>query len=108
MRYLLNSAVITTAGKYSYRLISVEEAKEWLSQGDYMSTIGYPETAKALEVLTGFKCEVNRGLISMKDGDEALVFRLTKRLEDPSKKGRLTPQEVIESCEIGILRKETN
>jgi len=106
MRYILNSAVITTPGRYSYCLIGVEEAKEWLMSGPFESTLGYQETAIALSALTGMPVRVNRKMVQMRTGDEALVFRLTCRLDDPRLKGQLSPEFVLQNCEIGILRKE--
>lgn len=105
MRYILNSAVITTAGTYEYQLITPEEAKKWLEEGDFVSTIGYQETADALEVITGVKVDVNRQQIRMREGDEALVFRLTRRVENPNDKGTLSKEFVLNNCEIGILKK---
>lgn len=104
-RYILNSSVITTPGAYTYRLISVDEAKAWLSLNGWKSTIGYPETADALKQLTGIEIPVDRIQIQMQGGDEALVFRLTKRLTVPESKSSIAVQEIIANCEIGILRK---
>ena len=104
-RYLLNSAVITTPGWYCYRLVDVETAKKWISEGKYESTIGYVETAYALATLVGQKIQLNRKLVKMESGDEALVFRLTCRLGDPTLKGNLTPEFILQNCELGILRK---
>jgi len=106
MRYILNSAVITTPGRYEYRLIGVEEAKAWLRTGTFKSTIGYAETAAALSAITGVPIACNRRMVKMQAGDEALIFRLTCRMSDPTLKGKLTPEFVLENCEIGILRKE--
>lgn len=103
-RYILNSAVITSPGSYIYSLIPVELARAWLRRGPFESTVGYPETAAALERLTAQPCgvclhssgeldrlpcpdcggtgetviriPVNRRAITMLVGDEALVFRL--------------------------------
>lgn len=105
MNYILNSAVITTPGVYSYSLVSADVARIWLANKKWKSTIGYEETASALSLLTGTRIPVNRKMIKMKDGEEALVFRLTIRLSDPSMKGKLTPDFVKTNCEIGILRK---
>ena len=105
-RFVLNSAVITTPGTYVYRLVSVDEAKEWVSAGTFDSTIGYPETAVALSAITGICIPVNRHQIYMDTGDEALVFRLTCRMANPELKGKLTPAFVLNNCEIGILKKE--
>lgn len=55
--------------------------------------------------MTGFKVAVRRKQVRFKEGDEALVFRLTKRLSDSSLKGQLGVQEILDNCEIGILRK---
>jgi hypothetical protein len=102
---VINSAVITTPGIYSYRLISINEAKDWLEAGHFVSTIGYKETADALSSITGIPVDVNRRVINMEVYDEALVFRLTCRLSDPSLKGNVTIDFIKENSELGILRK---
>ena len=107
MRYILNSAVITTPGRYEYRLIGVEEAKAWMRE-PFESTLGYQETAIALSALTGIPVRINRKMVQFQAGDEALVFRLTCRLDDPRLKGQLSPEFVLANCEIGILRKEAD
>lgn len=109
MRYVLNSAVITAPGRYDYYLVRVEAAKRWLEVGDFISTIGYAETAEALTQLTGVPVAVNRTTIQMAPGDEALVFRLvlppgTPRIT-PETKGMLTPEFVAANSEIGILKR---
>ncbi len=105
MRYILNSAVITSPGLYKYTLLNVEAAKRWLKQGSVYSTIGYEETADAFERVFGIRPEVRRELIKMSPGDEALVFRLTKRLGDVSKKGHIGTEEVLANLEIGLLER---
>jgi len=105
MRYLLNSAVISEEGLYEYRKISLEESKLWLSSGEVCSAIGYEETANAILLLTGYKPEVKRVEVRMKKGDEALVFRLTKRVKDPKQKGELSKEYVLSNYEFGILRR---
>jgi len=105
MKYILNSAVITTPGVYSYDHIDVDEAIDWLQRGAWVSTIGYRETAIALEQITGISIPVNRQQIYMEAGDEALVFRLTKRLSEPEIKGAVGVETILTNCEIGILKK---
>lgn len=109
MRYLLNSAVITAPGTYKYRLISVDEAKEWLARGEFISTIGYPETAEALHRLVGIAIPVNRTTVKMEPGDEALVFRLAFKPGDPrpdvALKGQLGVEWILERSEIGLLQR---
>jgi len=105
MKYILNSAVITTPGLYSYHLITIDEMINWLQQGNWISTIGYPETANVLEKLSGFPISVNRIQIRMEKRDEALVFRLTQRIQDVREKGKLGLDFVQKYLEIGILEK---
>jgi hypothetical protein len=110
MRYILNSAVITAPGRYSYRLLTVSEAKAWLAAGTFTSTIGYAETALAAEALFGVPIPTNRSIITMSPGDEALVFRLvfppgTQRIS-PGEKGNLSPEFILSNCEIGLLVRE--
>ena len=114
--YILNSAVITAFGDYSYHPLTLDRAKEWLSCG-FESTIGYPQTAEALTLLTGFPVAVNRKQIKMDVGDEALVFRLTCRLDNPALKGDvrdytynraygnhiLSTEFVLKNYELGLL-----
>lgn len=107
-RYILNSAVITTAGVYCYRLIPLDEAIAWLRAGGWESTIGYQETCDALSLLSGFEIPLNRRPVLMQAGDEALVFRLTCRLDNPQLKGKLSSQFVMQHCEIGILVKQSD
>ena len=109
MRYVLNSAVVTNPGSYHYKLITSEQAAQWLQDGNWLSTIGYPETALALTTLTGVQVPCARLVVSMEPGDEALVFRLvlppgTRRIE-PGNKGQLGAEYITEHCEIGILRR---
>lgn len=105
MRYILNSAVITTPGNYSYSLVSIQEAKDWIGKGGFESTIGYVETAQALSSILSCDVPANRKNIKMNVGDEALVFRLTCRLDDPRLKGSMGIEHIINNCEVGILCK---
>jgi hypothetical protein len=104
-RYILNSAVITAPGRYSYRLVGIEEAKAWVSCGDFVSAIGYAETAQALASILGVQIPVQRIEVRMEPGDEALVFRLRVRPE-PSTKGNLGQDFLAQNTEIGLLVRE--
>lgn len=102
--YILNSAVITSPGTYEYCLMSIEDAKKWLVDNPMCeSAIGYPETAQALQLITGIEIPVNRKQIIMQVGDEALVFRLTKRLDDAKLKGNVSIQGIINNSEMGMI-----
>ena len=108
MRFIINSGVITAHGFYEYQPFTVDQARNWLAEGEWQSNVGYPETAAALTALTGIEIPVNRIVTNMNPGDEALMFRLafppgTPRL-DPRDKGRLTPEFVTANSEMGWLK----
>lgn len=105
MRYILNSAIIPNPGTYEYEIITLEQAKEWLAGGDYTSAIGYKETADVLTSLTDFPISVNRTMVRMEVGDEALVFKLSVRLDDPKLKGGVGHDFILQNSEIGLLRR---
>jgi len=108
MRYILNSAVITNWGYWLYKPISLEEAREWLNRGPFISTIRYKETAETVYQLTGIYVPRSNVTIQMEPGDEALVFRLRFEIGAArvaqELKGKLTPEFVRKYLEIGILK----
>ena len=107
-RYALNSAVLTAPGDYRYRLLRVEEAREWWEAGPVEARIGYGETCTALaRVLDVPEPPVDRRIIRMEPGDEALVFQIAlppdaRRLAIEAK-GREGIERLIRDCEIGML-----
>ena len=108
MKYLLNSAVITSPGTYVYGHITPAEALTWLNEGRWESTIGYQETADALQQICGMKIPVNKKVTPFQIGDDALVFRLVfpkGYRPDPAKKGEMGLNFILKNCEIGILRR---
>ncbi len=110
MRYLLNSAVVTAPGRYTYRLVTPQEAREWAARGPYASTLGYAETAALASEILGVPVPVDRRVIRMAPGDEALVIRLalppgSPRI-DPADKGRLGQAVLAGHVELGVLTRE--
>ena len=110
MRYILNSAVITAPGRYVYRLVSINDAVEWALAGAYRSAVGYEQTADALTEILAQPVTVDRSMIIMEVGDEALVFRLvfpagTPRIE-PGDKGRLWQAILQGHYELGLMTRE--
>lgn len=101
-RFVLNSAVLTTPGTYSYVHIPPTTARRWFEGGPYESAVGYDATAEALFFLTGVRVPVARHLIRMQPGDEALVFRLKIK---PRDNRHFSPREFAERAEIGLLRR---
>jgi hypothetical protein len=108
-RYVLNTAVITEPGDYSYRYLSVGEAREWLAFAPYTSAMRYDATAEAMKRLLGERPPVTRRYVVMMPGDEALVFRLRMAgdmtVENLAKVKTLTPDLIAKRCEIGLLTK---
>lgn len=104
MRYLLNSAVLTTPGEYEYHLITEEEAITWLKQGNFISRVGYPANADHILRISGIKPELSREITNMQSGDEALVVRLKYRIQNPKEKATFQPGS--EDWEYGILIKK--
>lgn len=111
-RLIISSAVVTSPGTYSYRHISVQEAKDWYlaSQNRPESYVGYSQTAAELSIILGTTIPMNRKIHEMNVGDEALVFRLKFKAGmqriDPKDKGRLPKALVSTQFELGILKKE--
>jgi len=111
MRYILNSAVITAPGSYTYESITPDVARRWASEGPFTSTVGYKETADALAQLLGQPVAVDRRTITMRPGEEALVFRIvlppgSTRI-DPGDKGRLGEVLRAGHYELGLLTRTT-
>lgn len=81
MRYLLNSAVIPAGeyGDYRYTPATKAELREFLL-GDFLSRVGYQQTADFIENITGVKITLSRDVSRMQPGDEAMVVRLPYRV----------------------------
>ena len=80
--WLLNSAVLTSYGTYSYDQISRDQARGLLQSDVYQSAIGHAVTAAVLSEQLGIQVSLNRIQISMEAGDKAIVFRLRDRLPE--------------------------
>ena len=109
MRYILNSAVITSPGLYKYDHITLDEMITWLNKGKFISTIRYEETANALSQITEINIPIRDENIKMAPGDEALVFRLSlpKGIHGIGKqdKGSLGIDFILRHSEKGILKR---
>jgi len=90
---LLNAAVMPREGIYISRAITAREYAEAVraanAAGALVSYIGYPETARLIEDLTGVPIQVSRDSTPVEDGDVLLVARLQYRVAHPSLKGRM-------------------
>jgi hypothetical protein len=104
--YVLNSAVITGFGTFKYEPMTVIEARSWLADNDWHSTIGYPETCRFFNRMFGTSIVANREQVKLEIGDEALVFRLRKRLDDIESKGQVGIETIKKYLEIGKLTRK--
>lgn len=88
MVILLNSAVMPAEGVYTLKRISKSNFQQLLQDaaavGDFRSYIGYPETARLLEQLTGVEIEVSRDQAELKTGDVMLIVKLQHRIQNLS------------------------
>lgn len=81
---LLNSAMMPVEGTYRLRRVTAAEFAELL-QGDFVSYIGYPQTADFVARLIGRPCPVNRVQTTLDDGDVLAIVKLKYRPDAPTK-----------------------
>lgn len=108
-KWLLNSAVIAAGayGAYEYAPATAEDLREFMRDGQYVSRIGYPETAQVIAVLSGLPApEISRETSEMQVGDEAMIVRLRYRIGDPRTKGHATGANP-DAWEIARLKRTT-
>jgi len=81
---LLNSAMMPAEGTYRLRRCSIAAFAELLQQ-DFVSYIGYPQTADFVARVIGRECPVNRQQTTLEDGDVLAIIRLKYRPDAPTK-----------------------
>jgi hypothetical protein len=91
MLTILNTSILTAHGTYSYRPVTLDEAKAMVSEG-FESAIGHQSTADVISTLLGVECPMNRVMYQQGPGDKALVFKLNGRPEE----GKILSIEDIE------------
>lgn len=80
MLTLLNAPVLTSFGTFTYEPVSVEDARVLLQTG-FTSYIGHQSTCDILSKLLELEITMHRGQYEHQRGEQALVFRLKKRIE---------------------------
>lgn len=103
MLYLLNTPILTNYGNYCFSgPLTVEQAQALLKQ-PFVSAIGHGDTAALLSQLLEQNIPTNRVAITMKAGDQALVFRLLQRIPE----GVILNQQQLSQLpyELGLLDK---
>jgi len=98
--YLLNAPIMPNEGVYIYNTLSKEKFIESFNRNkeyyEVVSAIGHQSTADLLTKILGYKVEMNRINIEMKDGDMALVVRIKTRLPE----GQILTDEDLEKVEV--------
>ncbi|MCE2416012.1 DUF1874 domain-containing protein [Candidatus Poribacteria bacterium] len=102
MILLLNAAVMPIEGTYTLKRISKSKFQRLLQEadaaGNFQSYIGYPETARLIEQLTGVEIEVSREQAELAPGDSMLIVKLRHRIIDPTRKE--TPERSMDDFEF--------
>ena len=93
MILLLNSAVMPDEGTYTLQRISETTFQKVLrdaaAMNNFKSYIGYPETARLIEQITGIEVEVSREQATLTPGDIMLIVKLRHRVANPADKETL-------------------
>ncbi len=95
--YLMNSAMMPAAG--IYHLVEMER-DDWVkaiqranAEQPVRSYIGYPDTAKHVQEITGLPIEVNRSETMLGDAATMFIVKLKYRVNNPADKGQFTPTD---------------
>ena len=93
MILLLNSAVMPDEGVYTLKRISEatfkKELQDAATSDNFKSYIGYPETARLIEEITGVAVAVSREQATLVPGDIMLIVKLRQRVVNPADKETL-------------------
>ncbi len=95
MKYVLSSLVMPCADSkfvLECRKIDLNEAREFVRNGKFVSAVGHESTAKLLSKLLNVEIKTNRVFVSMEKGDEALAIQLMERIPE----GKVLDIEEIE------------
>jgi len=94
---LLNSAMMPASGTYFLREFS---QKDWVKaihiaakEDSIQSYIGYPDTAKHVQEITGLPIEVNRSEVTLGKAATLFIVKLKYRIADSTQKGQFVPSE---------------
>jgi hypothetical protein len=99
---LLNAPVLTVYGKFEFKPLSIEEARQIIrAAGNVESAIGHTATAEVMGEILDYKIETKRIEFYQTLDDAALIFKLKKR----AKEGQVLNREEIERIgyEFGLL-----
>jgi hypothetical protein len=80
--YILNTPILTAFGKWDFSPMSIDEAKAFANEADFVSAVGHQATADLLTQILGTDVPCLRQAVTLEKGDKALVFRLMRRLPE--------------------------
>jgi len=106
MNKLLNSAMMPVEGTYRLTRLTEEEFVKRLQAMPFQSFIGYRDTARFIEEISGLKIQISRDQTIVQDGDNLLICRLKYRLQNPSLKDKFQPSH--EDFEFFLCHYEDN
>lgn len=95
MRYVLSSLVMPCTDddfELAVTKIDLEDAREWIRNGEFVSAVGHESTAKLLSELLGVEIPMNRIFVNMQRGDEALAIQFLERIQE----GKVLTKEELE------------
>ena len=89
---VLNTSILTAAGAYELKDITLDEAKKLVSENEIDSAVGHASTAQIMTALLGVEIPVNRQMFVQQPGQSTLVFKLNGRPQE----GKILTAEEIE------------
>lgn len=90
---ILNTSILTTAGTYTLKDITLEDAKQMIAGQDIDSAVGHRSTSDILTKLLDRDVPVNRQFFQQQVGQKCIVFKLLGRTEE----GKILSLDDIES-----------
>nr|DAU44568.1 MAG TPA: hypothetical protein [Caudoviricetes sp.] len=79
---LLNTSILTTTGRFELKDITLEEARNLVTENEILSAVGHQSTADILTTLLETEVPMNRIMFEQETGQKALVFKLNGRPEE--------------------------
>ena len=90
---ILNTSILTTAGEYTLKDITLEDAKQIIAGQEIDSAVGHQSTSEILTTLLKRDVPVNRQFFQQQVGQKCIVFKLLGRPEE----GKILSLEDIEA-----------
>lgn len=90
---ILNTSILTTEGTFTLKDITLEEARNLVTENEILSAVGHQSTADILTTLLETEVPMNRIQFAQETGQKALVFKLNGRPEE----GKILTAEEIEA-----------